>query len=45
VIIRTHHATLRPTRDDVLARAADYIFAALSDFCTISKEFIALSNQ
>jgi hypothetical protein len=44
VIIPTHHA-LMPTRDDVLARAADYVFAALPDLCTVSKEFIALSNQ
>jgi hypothetical protein len=41
VFIPTHHAT----RDDVLARAADYVFAALPDLCAASKEFIALSNQ
>jgi hypothetical protein len=43
--IRAHSwvGEINPT--DVLARAADYVFMALSELCAVSKEFIALSNQ
>jgi hypothetical protein len=44
-LFSTQPALLEPALYNVLARAADYVFVALPNVCTVGEKFIAVSNQ